>query len=125
MAALERVDRHIQHGQMIGHEEGVEFSGFELLNEALDMRKVEIGVRPRAGIAPRPGMNRDRPHERAEPQLTFCHRPIPCWWASLRAQRSNPFLWETAMDCFVARAPRNDEYFRRYAPSTSFCILPP
>ena len=77
MAALERIDRHVQHGQMIGHEEGVEFSGFELLNQPLDMRKVEIGVRPRAGIAPRPGMNRDRPHERAEPQLTFCHRPIP------------------------------------------------
>ena len=79
VAALERIDRHVEHGQMVGHEEGVEFSGLELLDQPLDMRKIEIGVRPRAGIAPRAGMNADRPHERAEPQLTFCHRPIPCW----------------------------------------------
>src|SRR5882672_6686415 len=39
------------------------------------MPKIEIGVRPCAGIAPRAGMNTDWPHERAEPQLTFCHGP--------------------------------------------------
>ena len=73
MAALQRIDRHVQHGQMVGHEESVEFSGFEFLDQTLDMRKIEIGVRPGAGIAPRAGMNADRPHERAKPQLTFRH----------------------------------------------------
>ena len=78
VAALERIDGHVQHGQMIGHEEGVELSGFQFPDQLLDMREIEIGVRPGAGIAPRAGVNADRPHERAEPQLTFCHRPIPC-----------------------------------------------
>jgi hypothetical protein len=40
------------------------------------MRKIEIGIRPRAGIAPGAGVNANRPHERAEPELTFRHRPI-------------------------------------------------
>src|SRR3954470_347674 len=31
-----------------------------------------------------------------------------CLNASLRAQRSNPCLLQGQMDCFVARAPRND-----------------
>jgi len=39
----------------------------------LIVREIEIGVRPCAGIAPRARMDADRPHERAEPQLTFCH----------------------------------------------------
>ena len=79
MAALERVDRHVQHGQMVGHEKGVELPGFEFLDQPLDVGEIEIGIRPCAGIAPGAGMNTDRPHERTEPQLTFCHRPIPCW----------------------------------------------
>src|SRR5665213_2817102 len=64
---------------MVRHEEGVELAGLEFPDQLLDMRKIEIGVGPRAGIAPRAGVNADRPHERAEPQLTFCHGPIPCW----------------------------------------------
>ncbi len=82
VAALERIDRHVEHGEVICHEEGVELSGFEFPDQLLDMPEIEIGVRPRAGIAPRPGMNRDRPHERAEPQLTFCHCPVPCWFVA-------------------------------------------
>ena len=39
----------------------------------LMMREVEIGVRLGAGIAPGAGVDADRPHEGAEPQLTFCH----------------------------------------------------
>ena len=73
VAALERIDRHVQHGQMIGHEEGIEFPGLQFPDQTLDMRKIEISVRPRAGIAPRPRMNADRPHKSAQPQLTFCH----------------------------------------------------
>src|ERR1700733_9953080 len=61
---------------MVGHEEGVELSALQFPYQLPDMRKIEIGVRPGAGIAPRPGVNRDRPHERAELELPFCHRPI-------------------------------------------------
>src|SRR6478752_2559280 len=62
---------------MVGHEEGIELSGFEFLDQTLEMGEIEIGVRPCAGIAPGAGMNTDRPHERAKPQLTFCHDLIP------------------------------------------------
>ena len=48
VAALERIDRHVQHGQMVGHEEGVELAGFQLLDQLLDVREIEIGIRPGA-----------------------------------------------------------------------------
>src|ERR1700751_3796322 len=70
MAALERVERHIEDGQMIRHEEGVEFAAFERLREAFEMREVEIGIRESAGIAPGAGMDGGRPHEGGEPELT-------------------------------------------------------
>src|SRR5260221_14438578 len=70
MAALERVERHIEDGQMIGHEEGVEFAALERLREAFEMREVEIGIRESAGIAPGAGADGGRPHEGAEPELT-------------------------------------------------------
>ena len=44
-AALQRLHRHVQHGQMIGHEEGVELAALQRLGEALDAREVEVGVR--------------------------------------------------------------------------------
>src|SRR5262245_36502184 len=76
MATLERVERHIEDGQMIRHEEGVEFAAFERLREAFEMREVEIGIRESAGIAPGAGVDGGRPHEGAEPKLTRCrHRP--------------------------------------------------
>ena len=77
VAALERIDRHVQHGQVIGHEEGVELAGFELLDQLLDVREIEVGVGPGARIAPRAGVNGDRPHERAELELPLCHCPVP------------------------------------------------
>ncbi len=49
MAALERGDRHVQHREMIGHEEGVELRGFKALRHPLDERQVEIAVRHGAG----------------------------------------------------------------------------
>ncbi len=74
VAALQRRDRHIQHGQMVGHEERVEFAGFKLPDQPPEMVKIEISVRPCPGIAPCPCMDADGPHECTEPQLTFCHR---------------------------------------------------
>ncbi len=44
-AALQRLHRHVQHGQMIGHEEGVELRRLQRLRETLQMREVEVGVR--------------------------------------------------------------------------------
>src|ERR1700761_720914 len=73
MAALERRYRHIEHGQMVGHEESIEFAGFELLDQLLDVAKVEIGVGPRAGVPPRDGVDADRQHERAQLELPLCH----------------------------------------------------
>src|SRR3984957_677051 len=75
VAALERIDRHVEHGQMVGHEEGVELAGLELPDQLLDMSEIEIGVGPGAGIAPCAGVNRDRSHESAELELPLCHLP--------------------------------------------------
>ncbi len=70
MAALERIERHVEHGHVIGHEEGVELAALERLCEALEVPEVEIGIGKSAGIAPGAGMDARRPHEGAEPQLT-------------------------------------------------------
>ena len=56
-AALQRLHRHVQHGQMIGHEEGVEPAALQRLGEAHQMREVEIGVGEGAGIAPGGGVD--------------------------------------------------------------------
>ena len=69
VAALERIHRHVQHGHVVGHEEGVELGRFESLDRALDVREVEIHVRPGAGIAPGAGVDGGRPHEGVEVEL--------------------------------------------------------
>ena len=69
VAALERIHRHVEHGHMVGHEKGVELRPLQLLDRFLDVREIEIHVRPGAGIAPRAGMDRRRPHEGAEVEL--------------------------------------------------------
>ena len=70
VAALERIERHVEHGHVVGHEEGVELRPLERLDAALHMREVEIHVRPGARIAPSAGVNARRPHECAKVQLT-------------------------------------------------------
>ena len=69
MAALQRLDRHVQHGEMVGHEEGVELAALQRLREALQVREVEVGVGKGAGIAPGAGVDADRAHEGAKMQL--------------------------------------------------------
>jgi hypothetical protein len=73
VAAFQRIDRHVEHGHVVGHEEGVELRPLQGLDRLFDMGEVEIHVRPGAGIAPGAGMDRRRPHEGAEAQLT-CRR---------------------------------------------------
>lgn len=84
VAALERIDRHVQHGEVIGHEEGVELAGLELLDQRLDVAEVEIGVRPGPGIAPGAGMDADRAHERAKLELPLCHGALRPFWVSFK-----------------------------------------
>ncbi len=71
VAVLERVERHVQHGQMIGHEKRVEFGSLQRLREALEMAEIEVGVGKGAGIAPGAGVDGGRAHESAEMQLTL------------------------------------------------------
>ncbi|WP_245372647.1 hypothetical protein [Rhizobium leguminosarum] len=73
MAAPQRLDRHVEHGKVIGHEEGVEFRPLQRLREGLQMGEIEIGVRIRTGIAPGTGMQANGTHEGAEAQLPWGH----------------------------------------------------
>jgi hypothetical protein len=56
VAALERIERHVEHGHVVGHEEGIELRPLQYLNGAFEVREVEIHVRPGAGIAPGAGV---------------------------------------------------------------------
>ncbi len=47
MAALQGLERHVEHRQMIGHEEGVEPPALQRLCETLQMREIEVGIRRR------------------------------------------------------------------------------
>ena len=85
VAALERLDRHVEHRHVVGHEEGVELAVLKLLREALEVGEVEIGVREGARIAPGAGMQARRPHEGAELELTRC-------WHDGSSARSAPGL---------------------------------
>ena len=53
MAALQRRDRHVEHREMVRHEEGIELRGLEPLREALDLREAEVRAGRSPGIAPR------------------------------------------------------------------------
>ena len=60
-AAFKGRHRHVQHAEMIGHEERVEFPGFQFLRETDEMcLQIEVGVGIRAGITPPGGVNSDR-----------------------------------------------------------------
>ena len=67
--AAQRLDRQIQHREMVRHEERVEPRAFQRFNEPDKMAQVEIGVREGAGVAPPGGMNADGTHERAQVKL--------------------------------------------------------
>src|SRR6266853_5373862 len=85
-AMLERVERHVQHGQMVGHEEGVEAAALQRLRESLQVREIEIRIRKRSRVEPRGGVDTDRPHERTEAQLSLASHatsPADRWLASL------------------------------------------
>jgi len=41
-AALQRAHRHIEHGKMVGHEEGIELAALQGLGERSDARKLKL-----------------------------------------------------------------------------------
>ena len=53
---------------MIGHEEGFEPSGFQLLRKSFDVREIEISIGEGTRISPGTGVNADRAHEGTEPE---------------------------------------------------------
>lgn len=71
MAAFEGFDGHVQDGEVIGHEEGVEFRGFEFLREVGYVGEVEVGVWVGAWVAPCSGMEGDWAHEGCEVELSW------------------------------------------------------
>ena len=66
MAALQRIEGHVEHSHVVGHEEGVKLAALERLREALKVREVKIGIRESAGVPPCSGMDTRRSHERRE-----------------------------------------------------------
>jgi hypothetical protein len=69
MAALQSLDRHVEHREVVGHEERVETAALQRPGKAFHMVEIEVGIREGAGIAPSAGMDARRPHESAESQL--------------------------------------------------------
>src|SRR5215472_15314967 len=78
MSGLERFDRHVEHGQMVSHEEGIGHAARQRLHHSLQVPQIEVGVRECSGIAPRPGMNADGPHECPKMQLPWAHFCLSC-----------------------------------------------
>jgi hypothetical protein len=69
-AALLRLHRHVEHGQMVGHEESVELAALQRLRQAAKMLEIEIRIRPRTRVTPGCGVDANRPHESTKVQLT-------------------------------------------------------
>jgi len=65
------------------------------------VREIEIGIRPGAGVAPRAGVNTDRPHERAELELTFCMMLASLMFVIARLMYG-PGTWVTPFETWVA-----------------------
>ena len=69
VAALERIERHVEHSHVVGHEEGIELRPLQYLDRVFQVGEVEIHVRPRARIAPSAGVDARWPHECSEMEL--------------------------------------------------------
>jgi len=62
-------NEHVEHGHMVGHEEGIELCPLQCLDGVFEVGKVEIHVRPRARIAPGAGVDARRAYECTEMEL--------------------------------------------------------
>ena len=78
MAAPEGFERHVQHGHMVGHEEGVKLAFLEFAGELAQLGEIEVHVGPGPGISPGARVDRRRAHECAEMQVLFAgHGRLP------------------------------------------------
>ena len=78
VAAPQGFERHVQHGHMVGHEEGVELAFLEFAGELAQLWEIEIHIGPGPGISPRARVDRRRAHECAEMQsLVAGHDRLP------------------------------------------------
>src|SRR5213080_714000 len=97
MAALQRIEGHVEHGHVVGHEEGVELAALESLRKALEVREAKIGIRESVGISPCSGMDTCRPHEGCELELTWSRHREPLAHLPMRSNRSSnidgPVAW--------------------------------
>jgi alkanesulfonate monooxygenase SsuD/methylene tetrahydromethanopterin reductase-like flavin-dependent oxidoreductase (luciferase family) len=71
-ATPQRLKGHVQHRQMVRHEEGIKPSPFQNLDEMHEVLQIEVGVGVGPRIAPPGGMNADRSHDGAKMKL-LCH----------------------------------------------------
>src|SRR3546814_566938 len=93
-AALQRVHRHVQEGQMVRHEQRIEPALLQLAGEPLVVREAEVRVREGARIAPRAGMDTRRPQEGAEAELAWSGHAV-----------ASSFLRSAGVPPAVAAAP--------------------
>src|SRR5262245_45975583 len=101
MAALQRFDRHVEHGKVVGHKKGIELATLQRLRHSFDVCQIEVGIWECSRIAPSSGMNTDGPHECPEMQLTCAHFAFPVASSSARNARAH--------DPLRMRAPRPGE----------------
>lgn len=77
VAALEGFEGHVEYGEVVGHEESVEFGGFQSLGEGGEVFEVEVCVGVGARVAPGSCVEGDGAHECCEVELAFglrvCH----------------------------------------------------
>ena len=76
-AALQRAHGHVQHRQVVGHEERVELAALQRLREPREMLEIEVGVGIGAGIAPPRGVDPHRAHECPQPQHFPLRHALP------------------------------------------------
>ena len=88
MAALQRIEGHVEHSHVVGHEEGIKLAALKRLRETLKVREVKIGIRESAGIPPCSGMDTRRPHESCELQLTWSRHCQSLSHLPMRSNRS-------------------------------------
>jgi putative oxidoreductase len=104
VAALERLHRHVEHGEMVGHEEGVEARALQRLREAPEVGEVEVGVGEGARVAPGTGVDADGAHEGAELELAVRRHGFTCTRRPSKASKTD-FLKAYALRVRARSAP--------------------
>src|SRR5215467_11344920 len=105
MAALKRIDRHVEHSHVVGHEERIELCPLEHLDGVSQVGEVEIHVWPCAGIPPRASVDACRPHERTKVELTRrCHVRCPAA-GSRRCGVASVKIKSIVANCGLLRLP--------------------